>query len=102
MTVFTLIEIVQGHFPNKTAREIISIANRVLKEISRRTGYGSRDYTLYTTTSDQMYYQLESSVRRVERVDLDDEQINRLVDIPAGYHRDDAVIAGGGGIVHDR
>lgn len=99
MTVFTLVETIQRHFPEKSAREIIAVANRVLREISRRTGYGSRDYTLYTTTAGQMYYQLEDAVRRVERVDLDDEKINRVFEPPAGYHRDDAVVAGGGGIV---
>ena len=99
MTVFNLVETIQRHFPEKGGREIIAIANRVLREISRRTGYGSRDYTLYTTTANQMYYQLDDAVRRVERVDYDGKQINRVFEVPAGYHRDDAAIAGGGGIV---
>jgi hypothetical protein len=96
--VYTLVETIQRHFPEKSAKEIIAVANRVLREISRRTGYGSRDYTLYTTTTNQMYYQLNAAVRRVDRVDLDDEELNRVVGIPAGQHRDDAVVAGGGGI----
>lgn len=86
MTVYTLVETIQKHFPEKGAREIITVANRVLMEISRRTGHWSREYTLYTTDGEEIYINLSGQVRRVSRVDLDDTQLEALSEPPAGLH----------------
>lgn len=87
-----LVEHIQRHFPDRGATEIINIANRVIKNISVRTGYGDKDYTSYVTAQDQMFYELDPNIVRISRAVLDGDDIPRLLQPPAGYLEDETSI----------
>jgi len=98
MTVGELVENIQQHFPEKTAMEITKVAKRVLKKTSARTGWGDHDHTKKATVDSFLFYTLPNGTRRVRRVDVDGESLNRLTDIPAGYDYATVAAAGGGGL----
>ena len=81
MTQAQMIEIIQQHHPDMGETEARLYLNKALKEFCRETKILSGS-TTFSTVVDQRYYDLDSTVLEITRVDVDDYRIDRLVGLP--------------------
>ena len=81
MTQTELIEIVQQHHPLLGETQIRIFLNKALDEFCRKTRILKTLYT-FSTVADKRYYNLDSSIVEVTRVDYDNYEIPRLVGQP--------------------
>tara|TARA_B100000902_G_scaffold330981_1_gene328203 strand:- start:573 stop:836 length:264 start_codon:yes stop_codon:yes gene_type:complete len=81
MTQKQMIELVQMHHPDMGDTEARLYLNRALKEFCRETRILSGS-TTFSTVVDQRYYDLDSTVLEVTRLDVDNYRIDRLVGLP--------------------
>ena len=81
MTQTQIIELVQQHHPEMGETQIRLYLNRALDEFCRKTRILKTLYT-FSTVADKRYYNLDSDVLEVTRVDYDNYEIPRLVTAP--------------------
>jgi len=81
MTQKQMIELIQTHHPDMGETEARLYLNKALKEFCRETKILSGS-TTFSTVADQRYYDLDSTVLEITRVDVDDYRIDRLVGLP--------------------
>jgi hypothetical protein len=81
MTQKQMIELIQTHHPDMGVTEARLYLNKALKEFCRETKILSGS-TTFSTVADQRYYDLDSTVLEITRVDVDDYRIDRLVGLP--------------------
>jgi hypothetical protein len=81
MTQTQIIELVQQHHPEMGETQIRLYLNRALDEFCRKTRILKTLYT-FSTVADKRYYNLDSDVLEVTRVDYDNYEIPRLVTPP--------------------
>ena len=81
MTQTQIIELVQQHHPEMGETQIRLYLNRALDEFCRKTRILKTLYT-FSTVANKRYYNLDSDVLEVTRVDYDNYEIPRLVTPP--------------------
>ena len=81
MTQTELIEIVQQHHPQLGETQIRIFLNKALDEFCRKTRILKTLYT-FSTVADKRYYNLDSNIVEVTRVDYNNYEIPRLVGQP--------------------
>ena len=84
MKILEVVEIIQQHFPEMSANEIVRTSDRVLAQISARTGYGNSLSTSIAGDGENYYFALDSRIREVSSVADSNGLMPRLIDIPVG------------------
>lgn len=81
MTQAQMIEIIRMHHPDMGETEARLYLNKALKEFCRETEILSGT-TTFSTSVDQRYYNIDSNVIKINRVDINDYEISRLSGLP--------------------
>ena len=81
MTQTQIIELVQQHHPEMGETQIRLYLNRALDEFCRKTRILKTLYT-FPTVANKRYYNLDSDILEVTRVDYDNYEIPRLSNPP--------------------
>lgn len=81
MTLKQLIELVRQHHPDMPEPLIKIYLNKALDDFCRKTKM-LKGYKQISSIADQRYYDLDSSIIEVTRVDIDNYEIPRIVGKP--------------------
>lgn len=76
-----MIEIIKTHHPDMGEAEARVYLNKALKEFCRETEILSGT-TTFSTEIDKRYYELDSNIIKITRVDINDYEVNRLSGLP--------------------
>ena len=76
-----MIEIIKTHHPDMGEAEARVYLNKALKEFCRETEILSGT-TTFSTEVDKRYYDLDSNIIKITRVDIDDYKVNKLSGLP--------------------